>query len=327
MHLVNKFKSIKKACTFVTLLLLFNLHIEAWASTDKTIKNIYNQIRQIYKNSRIDKNKINSAKQFYVDNVTPIINSNEFISFSRIELEYLFQATKITIAYNPEIKYVDDMNEVLNYLKVKNIIKKRHLADLQEAYIATRQFELARDMIKNKNLDYLQAIPKVYRNKEIASNRPTVWQIGKTSLTQRAFSIPNDGPFVLVVSNPLCNFSISAAKYIVSDRELEMIFSDYSYWLTEPRGKLYIESFLKWSLNYPKLPAGLMHIAPPWPGHPELRSNIGTPAFYFFSDGKLTESFVGWPQKGEPTALNNALANINLNRSLKMAPENTIDRK
>jgi len=308
----------------IILLLLFNQNIEAWASTDKTTKNIYNQIRQIYKSSRIDINKRNSAKQFYADNVTPIINSKDLINFSGIELEYLFQATKILFLYNPDIKYVDDMNKVLHYLKVKNIIKKRHLVDLQEAYIATRQFELARDMTGNINLDYLQAIPEVYRNKEIASNRSTIWKIEKKSLTQHTFSIPNRGPFILVVSNPLCNFSILAAEYIVKNRELEMFFSDYSYWLTEPRGKLYKEGFLKWSLNYPKLPMGLMHITPPWPEHPQLKSNVGTPAFYFFSDGKLTDSFVGWPQMGEPTALNNALNNINLNRSPRLISGKTI---
>ncbi|MDP5211292.1 hypothetical protein [Microbulbifer sp. 2205BS26-8] len=169
-------------------------------------------------------------------------------------------------------------------------------------------------MVEEQKFDFLQMVPKVHRVTKLASDQLTIWDISKESLKERAFSIPKHGPFILVVSTPLCSFCNSAAKYISSDEELKIIFSEYSYWLTEPRGQLYTEHFERWSLRYPKLPAGLMNVKPP---SPVLRSNIGTPAFYFFLDGDFVQSFVGWPREGEPIALDSALANIGLNRFRK----------
>ncbi|WP_444923728.1 hypothetical protein ACJJH9_19340 [Microbulbifer sp. DLAB2-AF] len=301
----------------VFVMLIFNASFEVWASTNKPIKSLYNQINQIYKDTRMDPSGNKLPKKFYSDNFSPIINSEALSDFSGIELEYLFQATKTAIAYDPDVNYAKDMARVLHYLKIKNLVKERHLVALQEAYIATRQFELASNMVEQKSSGYLQVIPEVHRVSEKTSRHPTIWKVEKNSIKQSAFSIPDNGPFILVASNPLCSFSISAAQHIIVDEELLEIFSEYSYWLTEPRGKLYIEGFLDWSRNYPSLPTGLMHETPPWSELPELRSNIGTPAFYFFSDGKFIEYFVGWPREGEPEALNNALRNVGLNRSEK----------
>ncbi|MDP5211098.1 hypothetical protein, partial [Microbulbifer sp. 2205BS26-8] len=299
----------EKLYALFTALLLLGLFPEAWAAADASIKNNYNQLQEAYENTNIIPSKRNSsAKSLYLKNFRPILTNSNLKELDAKDLEYIFQATSIANFYDPDIKYVDDMNKVSEHLRLKGLIKKRHLVDLQNAYISTRQFESARSMVNKKNLDYLKIIPKAHRAENLALKQPTIWEIEKSSLKERAFSIPQQGPFIIVVSNPLCGFCIAAAKYISGDKELENIFAEHSYWLTEPRGALYFEHFQRWSQNYSKFPVGLIGITPPWPG----LGNTGTPTFYFFSDGKLIQSLRGWPRDKEDTVLDAPLAAIGL---------------
>ncbi|MCH9692084.1 MAG: hypothetical protein K0U59_08510 [Gammaproteobacteria bacterium] len=291
-------------------ILIFNIPIYAWADNNLSIKNAYHHLEEIYfsmEYSTANKNKF--AEKIYSQKLKASLTNIELGKLDTEALEDLFQSIKLINFYNNKIKYTEDMQKLLQYLTQNDSTKKHHYIALQEAYIATRQFEAAKNMLEEQKIDYLQTIPKINTAKNLSSSEPTIWEIKGESLSQRAFNIPQKGPFILVVSHPLCGFSNSVSKYINRHKPLNNIFSTYSIWLSPPEGSLNLEHFQRWSQTYPKFSMGLMDKTPPQAG-------LGfsqTPIFYFFLDGKITSSLTGWPHDGAHAAsLKIALIDIGL---------------
>ncbi|MDP5211293.1 hypothetical protein [Microbulbifer sp. 2205BS26-8] len=113
----------RKFIAFVASLLFFCISIENWANVDTSIKNIYNQIDEVYESTRGALNKKKSSNYFYSNNLKPFLSNENLKNLSAIDLEYLFQAINRAVAYDPEIEYVNDMSQALSHLKQKNLIK------------------------------------------------------------------------------------------------------------------------------------------------------------------------------------------------------------
>ncbi|MDP5210464.1 hypothetical protein [Microbulbifer sp. 2205BS26-8] len=296
---------------FAIIIIFFMGTFASLATESSYIKNSYNKPQEIYSNRKASEIELinREAEKLYAAELKPIISDLAKANLGASSLEYLFQATKVLIFYNPQIKYVEDMQKILNYLDLKKIIKKPHYVELQEAYIATRQFDKASSMVEKQKLDYLQEIPKITTEVGLLDDQPTILVPENSHLIHRAFNIPKKGPYILVISNPLCGFSARAAEYISKDKRLREVFSNYSLWLSPPSGDLQLESYQNWKKSYPKLAVGLMHNTPPWP----KLDTSQTPVFYFFLDGNLYQSLIGWPRDGAHIkALNGALVDIGL---------------
>ncbi|WKD48173.1 hypothetical protein [Microbulbifer spongiae] len=237
------------------------------------------------------------SRKFYLQNFKPAIAPAALQKLTISDLGYLFEANDTVIFHNPDADYIDDMQKILHELESREAIENRHLAALQEAYIASCQFEKAKRMVDQKNVEYLQSVPEIHRLNGLEEGQSTIWVFEGGTLKQRSFSIPKKGPFILVASNPLCGFCRAAAKAISKDVRWSEIFKKHSYWITSGSGKLHTEHFERWSKSYPQLPVALGGVTPPFP---EFDSSL-VPMFYFFLNGELKKSAPGWsPKKRHP---------------------------
>ncbi|WP_445364982.1 hypothetical protein ACJJJB_12085 [Microbulbifer sp. ANSA001] len=301
----------KKTPVMILFMLPFLSVVEIWASSNTSIKDRYDQLSEIYSNVELGsiKERREVAESLYLENFKPIIANLGEEQLRQLDLEYLFRAVTVVNFYDPQVNYTRDLRRLLEFLERKEFVKKRHYADLQKAYVAAGQFELARSMVDEKKLKYLEYLPKINRVNDLALEKPFILEFENSSLKQRAFEIPSQGPFILVISNPGCRFSRTAANYISDDVQFKKMFFKHSVWLTQPGGSLQVEQHKNWMQTYPKLPVGLIYNSSSWSF---LDANLGTPAFYFFHDGQLSQSILGWSLDDNQQALKDALTDIGL---------------
>lgn len=116
------------------------------------------------------------------------------------------------------------------------------------------------------------------------------------------------GPRVVVVSHPLCPFTRQAMREIDASPQLKGLMRKYSRWIAPPDRNMDFTPFADWNGSHPEAPISIAYGYSAWPELDEW----GTPTFYFFKDGTLVDTVVGWPRGGRMGALKAGLAKIGL---------------
>jgi hypothetical protein len=103
-------------------------------------------------------------------------------------------------------------------------------------------------------------------------------------------SVDTNLPYRIVVVAG-CHFSLAAMREIKADPLLHDAFvRGNAIWLTPDNEEIDVEGMRDWNLEFPDQPIAVAYDNGTWPSI----DFFAIPTFYFFKDGKLVSSSVGW---------------------------------
>jgi hypothetical protein len=167
------------------------------------------------------------------------------------------------------------------------------ISQVHKAYLMSGLFEEAAALAKEFHDKSLQSIPEILP----AGNSPSPgWQAYKISDDgKKAWLefLAKDGPRVIMVIRPACEFAEMAAKAILTDKELGPVFRSNGFMLTrvfDPSGV----NALKTEFNFKAI-----YIARKSTDFPDFALLRISPTFYFLKDGKTLHTFAGWSNEDD----------------------------
>jgi hypothetical protein len=127
----------------------------------------------------------------------------------------------------------------------------------------------------------------------------TVWHIDidRPMLVSKNFIWPR-GVQVVVLVNPACRFSRNFFDSLRNDKSLRKIFKNAVY-LIPPHSGLQFDLVREWNRANTEFQMVLAEARRDWPDVQHWE----TPVFYLYSNGKLVEYIIGWPEAGNRHAI------------------------
>jgi|GEM_PF-5346211 len=98
------------------------------------------------------------------------------------------------------------------------------------------------------------------------------------------------GGFLIVVGDPRCHFTVSAAEEFGKDPELSKMLNTRSKWVIPQVRGLTMSLLTQWNSAHEPFRMSVVHLEKQWP---EI-TDWATPTFYFYRDGVLVEQQIGW---------------------------------
>ena len=223
------------------------------------------------------------------------------------DLMLLLRATNDASFYGRDVGYVKQMLIVTEHLIVKKTITADQIKYQYDTFVRVRLFDDAQRWHKRFPTAAKTTLPTLIDDATIKSGEPSEWVIAADArvATRRRVDLNCDWMMV-VVSHPLCGPSGRATKAIYADAALANRLKGRTKWVTPQDSNITIEIFQQLNIDYPDAPVSVVHIANEWP----LEKFSSTPIFYFLREGKVVESFSGWPKEGNFEQLSAALARL-----------------
>lgn len=178
------------------------------------------------------------------------------------------------------------------------------------AYVADRDF-VAAQKVKSQAEALgvrFERLPVLEDSIEGHEGLPTMlsFKDGEDVLTRTPFDL--DGfTGAVVVSHPLCHFSVNAMTAIAADPAVGAAMKN-ALWLTPQDRRLHIDVLQKWNKDHPEQQFHIAYREAEWKAIPAW----ATPHFYFFDRGRLVADVMGWPSDGNMDAVRAGLGKIGL---------------
>lgn len=241
--------------------------------------------------------RVQRLEQYFNEYFESPLASIKLKSLSIGSIESVFEAVELASYYSPRPKYTGYMRELLSILEGRGAATKDHKISLLESFISIRDFDSAISFAEQNSLDY--NLPKLVRSRTSglsSEDRKVFWRFsaGTDGLLQETVTESALNELIVVVAGPKCHFSRRAAEDIFSSSAIQAErFGKAAIWLMPPGGDISLDAVGEFQRISSNLQFGLFHN---WDGWPEIKER-GMPTFYFFRDGALVETLVGW--KGE----------------------------
>ena len=173
-------------------------------------------------------------------------------------------------------------------------------------FVRYRTFERARALAARYPDIEFEPLPR-FTGLDGAFDGPTVLALDDEGVVSRvAAGVPAHGPYVVVAAHPLCHFSANAVRAIEQDADVASLFAGRTLWLMPQDGHMNIDVVRDWNREFPGYAMRWAYRTADWP----MIKRWSTPNFYFYRDGTLVDTVVGWPQEGNRDALLAAFARI-----------------
>lgn len=173
-------------------------------------------------------------------------------------------------------------------------------------FVAYRDFEKARSLAARYPSVDLEVLPR-FAPSEGEFHGPTVLELRDDGIVSRVpAGLPDRGPYVVVAAHPLCHFSENAIRAIRQDTQVAGLFAGRTLWLMPQDGHMNLEEVRNWNTEFPDYAMRWAYQTSDWP----MIKRWATPNFYFYRDGTLVETVIGWPEEGQRDALLAAFAKI-----------------
>ncbi len=185
-----------------------------------------------------------------------------------------------------------DLNIVFESMVDKGWADEDILRDMHKFYISFRLFPEA-EAFKRRFKDAKLESPLPIRGEVPSKSGRLVLTLSDAgdAFLKELIDIENA---VVIVGHPRCKFSNNAVTAIAGDAQLASGMAASAIWIVDATTSLTDGAIVKWNAEHP---ASLdFHV--PWSSRdwPEI-NYWGTPAFYFFREGKLVKKVVGWPKE------------------------------
>lgn len=214
------------------------------------------------------------------------------------EIRMLLRASHDAYFFTLRERYVRAEQRCLNELRSRGVDTRADAQLLYGSYIKARKFEQA-DALADEAIGLARVPLGAAPGGDIAG-RP-LYEIREGELHAAGLQL-NHGPSIVVVAHPLCHFCRSAIAAIESDQNLQSIFHGHSHWIVPPGEDLDVPAVAHWNRQYPAEQLALVVNKQDWP---EV-SSWATPTFYFFLDGELKHTVIGWDDLSKAKLLRSA---------------------
>lgn len=210
--------------------------------------------------------------------------------------------------YTKDLSAINNYKNLIDYKLDKGEWADVNIKRLFGLYISARAFDLAKQLKTTNFKVELPALPDI---QELTSEPPksvyVLIEEGK-QLTEQAAEIPEKGGHVIIVSNAMCGYSQRFLYWLSERPSIYSVVSLSSTWLIPQSINLYLDSTLQRNAEFPEITLNYVKRESEW----SEVSYWGTPSFYFYLDGKLIASMIGWPEEGRGQELTRHLKAINL---------------
>lgn len=229
------------------------------------------------------------------------------------ELGLLLNAARAKVAYSQARDAARVAQKIGMELQRRGELKPADADTIADLLVATRQVDRAADWTAHSHSAFI--VPSVIDRH--ANDVHSEWRLTGVlgQFVHEDFVFPA-GPYVVIVSHPLCHFSNNAAQAIQSDTYLRAALHNRVKWLVPQQLNFDARELAEWNGDHPDQQLSLAYLGNQWP---EIRS-WATPTFYFFNDGKLISSFSGWPVEGRKDMLISQLNRIKMFASVAGSP-------
>lgn len=205
------------------------------------------------------------------------------------DLEFVFRAAQINVAYNPTAEYARGARTLLAEMQSRGLSRPADFDDVYTALVGARMFDEAREFADQHPLPERKPLPKLHGAPALTG--ATAWTVAadKRELTRQPIDLHKPAQ-VIVVSSPGCHFSQDAARDIRNDPVLAKLFREHATWLNPPLGRSDFDDVQTWNREHPDQSMVIAYAKEEWP----MFEDWATPIFYIFKDGELAETIQGW---------------------------------
>ena len=214
-----------------------------------------------------------------------------------------FRSSSHVALYSLDRKHVRNMALVLEELEKRGISEHRHRDDMLAALVQVRLMNEATEFRSRPVNDDLGSLPEFVPESDAPTLAPMIWSVSEDGNVMRR--TPADvlvGDRIVVVGSPWCHFSQRASEDILADALVSESMARAT-WIIPQLRETDLAEVVKWNDAYPDWPLSFI----------DLQSNLKaiplwvTPAFYFFRDGVVVDSVVGWPGSAQLQKLGSAI--------------------
>lgn len=291
------------ACVWMALLLAISA--DAWAQTSDGLENGFDAIQQVEQGLALDADPGPPLEAAF-DRHFRRVSTHALDRLSDADLGAFFSASDTLVFYTSEHEYLDRVEAAFQELQSRGRETPFDVQTLFKDYVKFREFEPARRLALLYPDVELEELP---RTVEAATEfeGPTVLElVGNDEVSRVAAGVPKEGPYVVVAGHPLCHFSDNAVRAIREDPEVAALFKGRTLWLMPQDRYINLETVRDWNREFPDYAMRWAYQTSDWP----MIKRWATPNFYFYRDGTLVETVIGWPEEGQRDALLAAFAKI-----------------
>lgn len=236
------------------------------------------------------------------------VNDAAIDELSNNDLKIYFNASRLVVFFTRDPSDLALLESAFLALESRGLATRRDVETLFGAYVRLRSFDRASELAMRYREAGLEPLPR-FSGLDDTFDRPTVLELqGKDLVSRVAVGVPSHGPYVVVAAHPLCHFSADAVRAIQQHPEIADLFKGRTLWLMPQDGQMNIDVVRDWNREYPDYAMRWAYRTSDWP----MIKRWATPNFYFYRDGELVDTVIGWPPEGNREALLAAFARIGL---------------
>jgi len=276
-----------------------------------SIQDAYNQINALNLDTIDVPIKAQRIATLYEEKISPLQTTERLATLNSDDLTLIFRAADTASFYLVEPRYVTDMELDLKTLESRGAAQDVDFAELYGAYVGLRQFDKAAGLKDAHPGMTVPALPKL-SIKDVGSSEHEVLQVSPTDGSVSSAHVDfNKGPMIIVVGHPYCHFSQNAVAVIEGNPTLNDVFQRRSIWITPPSRNLDNQAVQEWNDKHTAIKFDIAYSRDAWKG----LSTWETPVFYFYRDGILKDTVIGWPKGGNLPALRKGMESIGISDS------------
>ena len=207
-------------------------------------------------------------------------------------------AEKLSFYFN-DSRYANDLRVAFDELERRQLSTPAMVETVLGHYFAARMFDTVGSFSASHPSDSDFGVV-AYDDHTSASSAAKLLRIGSDGRTMSAvdFSIP-PGTHVIVVSSPWCAFSRASGRAISRTPQLLSLMRMHATWIVPQSIIPNVKDIVRWNTEHPNLSMSIVFDRTQW-GSIE---SWATPGFYFYRDGNLVSSVIGWESDSKVDAL------------------------
>lgn len=211
------------------------------------------------------------------------------------ELDLVLRSTYLVSFYTFNPTYLEDALLVMRELERRGTATDNHRKIYHRMLIGYRKFDEARNYSTAHPHLEAEAVPLIGELAGNAPGDPVVYRVDKEEHKLHPVHIRiRSNDTLLVITHPLCHFSRNAMAAIESDLALLNSISNLVVWMTPASMSLNYGEIQRWNQEHPQVEVVISRSHDDWP----MVESWATPQFLLLRDGRVIDSFSGWPEGG-----------------------------
>jgi len=235
-----------------------------------------------------------------------LVNKAGLSSLKTSDVDDYFRSADKLAFYSLGSSHVKEMRRSLDELERRGAAKRAERQTMLDTYIEVRWFRDATKFAAKPINSDLKVGPLFIPNARRHMGR-SIWTVAPNGDSMNESDVSIDkGAKIIVVSSPWCHFSQNASAAIFKDEAMSAEMAKISLWIMPQTRLSKYDEMVEWNKRYVDWPIHEVNLQSDWPEIPSW----ATPGFFFFQNGKLVSSVIGWPGPEQLEALRASVAKL-----------------